>query len=165
MLKRYSGEADGPELDEEETAIVQTAIVKRAVELTESFAEDRGFLARVEDLLEQARLPLRAGEAMGIFALGGILWFILGFLFTGSFVRAIIVAAVAAMAMISGVQFKARRRVRAFEAQLPDMLQLLGRHVAGRLLPAAGSRSGVPRDRRSDGLRAEPSHDRGEAGA
>jgi tight adherence protein B len=106
------------------------------VELTESFAEDRGFLAREEDLLEQARLPLRAGEAMGIFALGSIAWFVVGFMFTGSFVRAIIVAAVAGMAMISGVQFKARRRVKAFEGQLPDMLQLLaGTLRAGYSLP------------------------------
>ncbi|MFW2380580.1 MAG: type II secretion system F family protein [Acidimicrobiales bacterium] len=136
MLRRYSGEEEGAELDEEETALVQTALVKKAVELTESFAEDRGFLARVEEILEQGRIPLRAGEAMGIFGLITLTGFGLGFAFTGSFIRGLIVAAVAALATSSGVQFKARRRIKAFEAQLPDMLQLLaGTLRAGYSLP------------------------------
>ncbi len=136
MLRRYSGEEEGAELDEEETALVQTALVKKAVEMTESFAEDRGFLARVEEILEQGRIPLRAGEAMGIFSLISIAGFGLGFLFTGSAIRGLVVAAVAALATSSGVQLKARRRIRAFEAQLPDMLQLLaGTLRAGYSLP------------------------------
>ncbi len=136
MLRRYSGEDEGADLDEEETALVQTALVKKAVQMTESFAEDRGFLARVEEILEQGRIPLRAGEAMGIFAMITITGFGLGFVFTGSAIRGLIVAAVAALATSSGVQFKARRRIRAFEAQLPDMLQLLaGTLRAGYSLP------------------------------
>ncbi len=135
MLRRYSGE-EGEALDEEETAIVQTALVKKAVELTESFAEDRGFLARVEEILEQARLPLRAGEAMGIFGMATVAGFGLGFVFTGSVIRGLVVAAVAGFALSSGVQFKARKRVKKFEAQLPDMLQLLaGTLRAGYSLP------------------------------
>ncbi len=136
MLRRYSGEDDGEALDEEETALVQTALVKKAVELTESFAEDRGFLARVEDVLEQGRIPLRAGEAMGIFGMITMAGFALGFVFTGSFVRGLIVAGVAALGTTTGVQVKARRRIKAFEAQLPDMLQLLaGTLRAGYSLP------------------------------
>lgn len=135
MLRRYSGEEE-EELDEEETALVQTALVKKAVELTESFAEDRGFLGRVEDLLEQAHLPLRAGEAMGIFGLGTIAGYGLGFLFTQSFIRGLVVAAIAGFVMIGGVQYKARKRIKAFEGQLPDMLQLLaGTLRAGYSLP------------------------------
>ena len=136
MLRRYSGEEEGAELDEEETALVQTALVKKAVELTESFAEDRGFLARVEEVLEQGRIPLRAGEAMGIFGLITLTGFGLGFAFTGSLIRGLIVAVIAALATSTGVQFKARRRIKAFEAQLPDMLQLLaGTLRAGYSLP------------------------------
>ncbi len=136
MLRRYSGEEDA-ELDEEETALVQTALVKKAVEMTESFAEDRGFLARVEETLEQARIPLRAGEAMGIFGIVTLVGFGLGFVFTGgSFIRGAILAALTAFVASWAVQFKARRRIKAFEAQLPDMLQLLaGTLRAGYSLP------------------------------
>ena len=136
MLRRYSGE-DAEELDEEETALIQTALVKKAVEMTESFAEDRGFLARVEETLEQARMPLRAGEAMGIFAMVTVVGFALGFIFTGgSFIRGAILGGLTAFVLSWGVQFKARRRVKAFEAQLPDMLQLLaGTLRAGYSLP------------------------------
>ncbi|NNF54441.1 MAG: hypothetical protein HKN03_08365 [Acidimicrobiales bacterium] len=135
MLRRYSGEEDQP-LDEEETAIVQTALVKRAVELSESFAEDRGFLVRIEEILEQGRIPLRAGEAMGLFALGTMAGFIVGFVFTGGIVSALVVAVIVAFGLSAGVQFRARRRVRQFEQQLPDMLQLLaGTLRAGYSLP------------------------------
>ena len=135
MLKRYSGDGEKP-LDEEETALVQTALVKRAVELTESFAEDRGFLARIEEILEQGRVPLRAGEAMGLFFMGTVVGFILGFVFTQSVISGLVVAIVTAFGLAFGVQFRARRRIKAFEKQLPDMLQLLaGTLRAGYSLP------------------------------
>lgn len=136
LLNRYSGEGDGAALDEEENAIVQTALVKRAVEMSESFAEDRGFLVKVEEMLEKANLPLRAGEAMAIFVAGIFFSMFLGFIMLGGIIGAVIFAIVGGIVMIVGTNFRASRRMRKFEQQLPDTLQLLaGTLRAGYSLP------------------------------
>lgn len=135
MISRYSGETDGT-LDDEESAIVQTALIKRAVEMSETFAEDRGFLAKIESLLERARLPLRPGEAMSIYVAGIFFSGAGGFIMSGGFIGSLVFAGVASFAQIAGVQFVAKRRIKKFEAQLPDTLQLLaGTLRAGYSLP------------------------------
>ncbi len=136
LLDRYSGEGDGAALTDEETVIVQTALVKKAVELSESFAEERGFLVKLETQLEKSNLPLRAGEAMGIFFVGIIIGAALGFIFIGGVIGAIIAAIKTGVGLIFALNFKARRRIRQFEKQLPDTLQLLaGTLRAGYSLP------------------------------
>lgn len=136
LLNRYSGEGDGAELDETENAIVQTALVKRAVEMSESFAEDRGFLVKIEEMLERANLPLRAGEAMAFFVAGIFFSMVLGFFLVGGFIGAVVAGIVGAIVMMFGVNFRASRRIRKFEQQLPDTLQLLaGTLRAGYSLP------------------------------
>ncbi len=135
LLARYSGDGDG-NLDEEESNIVQTALVQRAVELSESFAEDRGFLNKVEELLERARLPLRPGEAMSFYAAGIFFGMIVGFFMFGGLVGALILGLIVAFGGIGAIRFMARRRMRKFEKQLPDTLQLLaGTLRAGYSLP------------------------------
>ncbi len=135
LINRYSGEGDGV-LDDEESAIVQTALVKRAVEMSENFAEDRGFLAKVEGMLERARLPLRPGEAMSIYVAGIFFSAVVGFILIGGLIGMVIMGAMSAFIMIGAVQFKAKRRIRKFESQLPDTLQLLaGTLRAGYSLP------------------------------
>lgn len=135
LIGRYAGEGDGV-LDDEESAIVQTALIKRAVEMSESFAEDRGFLAKIEGLLERAHLPLRPGEAMSIYVAGIFFSGAIGFILVGGLIGSLIVAAFTAFALIAGVQFRAKRRIRKFEEQLPDTLQLLaGTLRAGYSLP------------------------------
>ncbi len=136
LLSRYSGEGDGASLDDDESAIVQTALVKRAVEISETFAEERGFLAKVEEMLERANLPLRAGEAMAIYAAGLFFSTILGFIFIGGIIGALICGIVGGVTMIFATNFRASRRMRKFEQQLPDTLQLLaGTLRAGYSLP------------------------------
>ncbi len=136
LINRYSGEGDAAALSDEESAIVQTALVKRAVELSESFAEDRGFLVKVEGMLERAKLPLRAGEAMSIFAGGSLFAAVVGFFLIGGFIGGLILMAIVAFGMVGTVNFLARRRIRKFEQQLPDTLQLLaGTLRAGYSLP------------------------------
>ena len=136
LLDRYSGQGDGAALSDEETVIVQTALVKKAVELSESFADERGFLVKLETLLEKSNLPLRAGEAMGIFGAGVVLGAFLGFILIGGIIGAVIMAVGVGITMIVGLNFKARRRIRKFEQQLPDTLQLLaGTLRAGYSLP------------------------------
>ena len=73
---------------------------------------------------------------MGLFTLGTMGGFIVGFVFTRGIVSSLIVAVITAFALSAGVQFRARRRIRQFEQQLPDMLQLLaGTLRAGYSLP------------------------------
>ena len=135
-LARYS-EGDG-DLDEEEVQemLVQSALIRRAVDLTESFAEQRGFLARIEELLERANLPIRPGEAL--FFASVIVAIVFGgvFVAVGSLIAAVVGAIVAAAVSFFVVQFIASRRLKQFEAQLPDTLQLLaGTLRAGYSLP------------------------------
>ncbi len=135
MLDRYSqgGEAA---LEEGESNIVQTALVQKAVQLSETFAEDKGFLIKIEASLERARLPLRAGEAMGIFGAVVFLAAVLGLFLTGGIIGALIFAVLVGAIMVFGVRHKARKRMRNFEKQLPDTLQLLaGTLRAGYSLP------------------------------
>ncbi|HEY5153736.1 MAG TPA: hypothetical protein VIJ47_03310, partial [Acidimicrobiales bacterium] len=73
--------------DEEDTSYAKTAIIQRAVEVTEQFAESQGYLARAEGALERAHLPLRAGEALffyvALVVIATILGLALGGLFLG----------------------------------------------------------------------------------
>ena len=136
MLSRYiDGNVDTTDAEVEEL-IVQSAILQRAVNYSETFAEKRGFLARVEDMLERANLPVRAGEAMFIFTASI-------FLITGLFLvltKSVLVAVLLGV-FVGGIGFfvlrlLGRRRFRAFESQLPDTLQLLaGTLRAGYSLP------------------------------
>lgn len=136
LLSRYAdGRGDVPEADVEEL-IVQSALLKRAISFSEAFAEKRGFLVRVEDLLEKANLPIRAGEAM--FALAAITVFtsLFGLLITRSFVAALLLGVFAVGISFFVVKFLARRRFKRFERLLPDTLQLLsGTLRAGYSLP------------------------------
>ena len=135
LINRYSGEGEG-ELNDEESAIVQTALVRRAVEMSETFAEDRGFLAKVEKLLERARLPLRPGEAMSIYLVAIFFSAAIGFIVLGGLVGAVILASLAGFIQIAVVQFLAKRRIKQFVNQLPDTLQLLASTLrAGYSLP------------------------------
>ena len=126
VLQPYS-EGYGPQGDfddEEEGSFAKTAIIQRAVEVTEQFAESQGYLARAETALERASLPLRAGEALFFYVALVIIATILGFALGGLFMGLILggFAAVTPMAIVS---FLAGRRRKKFLSQLPDTLQLL----------------------------------------
>jgi tight adherence protein B len=110
--------------DEEAAGFAQSALFQRAVELTEDFAERQGFLEKVERRLEQANLPLRAAEALFVYVAGvavvGIMLLVLQGFFIG--LLATLLLALVPPAILN---FLAKRRQKAFVAQLPDMLQLL----------------------------------------
>ncbi|MFV0525531.1 MAG: type II secretion system F family protein [Acidimicrobiales bacterium] len=135
MLARYT-ERDEFDSDEVDELVVQSALLQRAVSISESFAERQGFLAKVEGLLERADLPIRAGEAMFLMVAAVVLAGGLGVALTGSILAGIMFAAAAGSALFFFVRFKARRRFKTFESQLPDTLQLLaGTLRAGYSLP------------------------------
>lgn len=134
LIARYS--TGDEELAEEDSNIVQTALVQRAIEMSESFAEDRGFLLKVEELLERAKLPLRPGEAMSFYAAAVVLGMGFGYFLLGGLLGSAIFAFSVGFLMIFAVRFMAKRRMRKFEQQLPDTLQLLaGTLRAGYSLP------------------------------
>ena len=106
-------------------SLVESSIVRRAVSLTSKMAERGGLLVKVERLLEQANLPLRAAEAMffygaGVALIGAVLIFTAPTLAVG-----VIFTALVAVAPILVVRQLRKKRLKAFEAQLPDTLNLL----------------------------------------
>lgn len=136
VLARYSDRDDTLDDDEVQEMLVQTALVQRAVAMTESFAERRGFLTRIEEMLERANLPVRAGEAMFFLSMGVLGAMGAGVVFTGSVFVAVILGIVTAGGGYAGLLMAARRRLKSFESQLPDTLQLLaGTLRAGYSLP------------------------------
>ncbi|MEL7157357.1 MAG: type II secretion system F family protein, partial [Actinomycetota bacterium] len=136
MLARYTDGESEPTDAEVEDLVVQSALLQRAVDLSESFAERQGFLARAEDLLERANLPVRAGEAMFILGAIVLLIFSLSIVITRSILAALLLAVFAAALSFFVVRFLGRRRFKTFESQLPDTLQLLsGTLRAGYSLP------------------------------
>ena len=104
---------------------VRTPILQRAINLVAEIATRRGILAVVEARLDQADLPVRPAEALFLYLvvtiLGGAFALLLGNVIWG-----IVVTAVLAILPWTVLEALAVRRTRAFVAQLPDMLQLLG---------------------------------------
>ena len=112
--------------DDDGSGLARTALIQRAVGLTEDLAERQGVLTKVEATLERADLPLRAAEALFFYAAGIFVMLGLSFAFTGGNVLGALVAT-GLMALIPSavVNFLAKRRQKAFESLLPDTLQLL----------------------------------------
>lgn len=135
-LSRYGvGPSNGPD-DEGKAGIAQTALIKRAVSITESIARDRGILAKTERLLERADMPLRPGEALFGYALIVLFSLLASVVVTKSVIGTIFLTALGAVAPWLFVRFKVARRFNAFQNQLPDALQLLaGTLRAGYSLP------------------------------
>ncbi len=111
--------------DEAATSLARTALVQRAVELTEQVAGQRGVLASTEAALERANLPLRAGEALFFYAAIVVVATLLSLVVTGSVLLGLIVGLLAALLPVAVVNFLASRRRKAFMALLPDTLSLL----------------------------------------
>ncbi|HEY6534165.1 MAG TPA: VWA domain-containing protein, partial [Acidimicrobiales bacterium] len=107
------------------SSMARTALVQRAVQLTEQVAEQRGFLSRAEAALERANLPLRAGEALFFYAAVVVVGTLLSLVLTKSVIIGLLFGFFAAIAPIATVSFMATRRRKAFMGQLPDMLSLL----------------------------------------
>lgn len=128
VLQTYADPYGGTyELEDESPtqSFARTALVQRAVEITEQVAAERGLLVRTESALERANLPLRAGEALFFYGALVIVVTVLGLVLTGSLLGGLIIGLVAAAVPIAVVNFLAGRRKKQFQSQLPDTLQLL----------------------------------------
>ncbi len=130
LLSSYSGEgrataAVGDDGSGSKSALLKNALFQRAVSVTNNFAEQQGFLPRVETQLEQAEVPLRAAEAL-TFYVGGIgLGGVIGLLMGRSIITAIVGMIMATLLPPMVLRFKAKRRHKRFVGQLPDTLTLL----------------------------------------
>lgn len=124
VLRPYDegGARGGPE--ESDGALAQTALLQRAVEITEDFAESQGFLVKVERMLERADLPLRAAEAIFFYCAGVIVLALLALIGLGVG-AGLIVTFLVVLVPPAVVNFIAGKRGKDFVKQLPDMLTLL----------------------------------------
>lgn len=106
-------------------SMTSTALLQRAVKMTGEVAERRGILESTELKLEHAGVPLRAAEALFLQAAVIFLAFMLVLVATKNVLFAFVAAAAAFMVPSAVVARKVRKRQKAFQAQLPDMLSLL----------------------------------------
>jgi tight adherence protein B len=115
---------DGEAVPRGEQQLAETRLMQEMVDITGRMAERVGLLNRVEDKLEQADLPLRPPEAIFFYAAGLFVVFAASFLLLAP-MMALILTVVAAIAPFLWLEFRRKRRLRRFERQLPDTLNLL----------------------------------------
>ena len=126
-----TGYVAAPEFDDDDGGdgkgqqLAQTPLLQRAVEATGSFAEKRGFLTKVEAMLERANLPLRPAEALFFYVAGVVVVALLLVALADSLFAALIGVVIVALIPPAVVSFLGNRRRKQFEALLPDTLQLL----------------------------------------
>jgi tight adherence protein B len=102
----------------------ETNMVQQAVDFTEKMAGRSGLLARVELMLQQADLPLRPAELLFYTPVFAVMACVISLMLLGG-VAAIVLGAAVAAAPFGYVEYKRAARLKEFERQLPDTLQLL----------------------------------------
>lgn len=100
-------------------------MLRRAVDFTGEMAERRGMLAKLEADLERANLPLRGAEALFFALAGALLLGLLTLALTRNPLATLIAAGIAVFVPKAMLSIRVRRRKKAFEGQLPDMLTLM----------------------------------------
>jgi tight adherence protein B len=98
--------------------------MQEMVGLTGRLADRVGLLNRVEEKLEQADLPLRPPEAIFFYFLGMFVVLVFG-LIMFAIPGAIILMIFGALGPVGWLEIRRKKRLRAFETQLPDTLNLL----------------------------------------
>jgi len=125
VLQPYADPYGDAADDEASGALGNSAIMARAVQLTEQVAESQGMLTRAEGALERANLPLRAGEALFVYVVIVLLVTLFGLFLTRNMVGGIVCGVIGALLPISVVNYLAKKRRKKFMSQLPDTLSLL----------------------------------------
>lgn len=124
-LTGYAGSDIEAELEREAAARESdTNIMQDMMSLTGRMADRIGVLNRVEDKLEQADLPLRPPEALFAYLSIIVVSFLFSILVFGPLV-ALIVTVVACIFPVLYLEMRRKKRLRKFETQLPDVLNLL----------------------------------------
>jgi tight adherence protein B len=121
-LTGFTSDAADAEVDDEQEG--ETSLVQDMVSLTGRMAERIGVLNRVEDKLEQADLPLRPPEALFLY-LAIVMVVFLGSVLIAGPLGALIATALAIIGPVLYLEMRRKKRLRKFETQLPDVLNLL----------------------------------------
>ena len=129
LERRLTGFAEEPEAEPDaptrgEQQLAETRLMQEMVGFTGRLADRVGLLNRVEDKLEQADVPLRPPEAL-FFYLAGVFVIFAGAALLLPVVAVLIVTALALMGPVVFLEHRRKRRLRKFEMQLPDVLNLL----------------------------------------
>jgi len=95
------------------------------VQMAGRMAEVGGFSTTMDHRLEQAGLPLRAGEFLIFMVAGAILGGLLGFVLLQNYIFALILAVAGGTVPFVVVQVAIRRRTSRLHAQLADVLTIL----------------------------------------
>ena len=111
-------------LNHEDPTLAESAVMKRMVGITGRLADRAGLLTRTEDALEQADLPLRPPEALFFYFAGLLGITVLGFLLAPIGI-ALVLIVVAAIVPVGLLHRRRTKRLRNFQLQLPDTLNLL----------------------------------------
>jgi tight adherence protein B len=114
---------DGP--SDASAAVKKVRFLRKAVDLTGDLAQRQGILAKTEELLERADLPLRPAEALFFYAAGALIAALAALILSGDLLVLAMVLLIALLAPNYVVKFRAARRKKRFVRQLPDMLTLL----------------------------------------
>ena len=123
-LAAYGPDAPGPTGRTVPDGDPSTRLVRDMVDLTGRVAERVGALGRVTHALDQADVPLRAPEALLGIVVASAATLVGATLLVGP-VAGVAVAGLVGCAPVVVVGRRRSRRLRAFEAQLPDVLHLL----------------------------------------
>ena len=107
-----------------EQQLAETRLMQEMVGFTGRLAARVGLLSRVEDKLEQADLPLRPPEAI-FFYLAGVFIVFFGALLLLAPPVALVLTLLTSFGPVVWLEFRRKRRLRKFETQLPDTLNLL----------------------------------------
>lgn len=123
-LGYLEGAPEDPDEPEESTRFTETVFVQRAVAAVEAMAARRGVIEALSRRLEQADLPLRAGEAFFFYVMGVLASGLAAVVIAGPLAAFIVLVIVGLLppALLNSI---AARRKAKFNSQLPDSLQLL----------------------------------------
>ena len=105
--------------------LVKNATLRRAVESLAELASRRGVLQLLQRKIDQADLPIRPAEALFVNVVAAVLGGAIGLLVGSPFWGLVGLVGLGLVPWLV-LAAAAERRSRAFTAQLPDMLQLLG---------------------------------------
>jgi tight adherence protein B len=122
-LEAYGRRGEGSEA--KKSIMERVPLLRLFSQKAEEEVRKRGLLSGVNSALEQANIPLSAGEAVtGALGLSAVVGLLAGIFYT-SVIAGVVAAAVWAVLVIASLNFAGGREKRKFEKQLPDTLTLI----------------------------------------
>lgn len=122
---RHYDDGYGDHLEVDGNAVAASALIQRGVAAAEQIGARHGVLAGIDRRLEQADLPLRAAEGLFFSFLGLVASAALVLVITKSLLITIVVALIVGLLPRVVLNVLVKRRYKKFQAQLPEMLQLM----------------------------------------